>query len=125
MSDRDLESLFTGQRCTCGHLHGMHRGQDHHSHPGECMVVKCGCYKFEVQEDTPRTEYQPQHARTIVDFAIATSPRVEGLAELVRQRIRDGWQPYGTMIYVIGGEFCQPVVRYEQQPEEITLCPVD
>ena len=52
----------------------------------------------------------------IEDYQLVDADSAEQLEELIRQKIKHGWQPFGPPFYG-GGMFLQGLVRYEENYE--------
>jgi hypothetical protein len=49
----------------------------------------------------------------IQDYKVCVAPHPEEFEKMVKTAIREGWQPYGTMIYT-GVAYAQAMVRFAE-----------
>lgn len=53
----------------------------------------------------------------IIAYNIVSSTSAEKLAELVTQKISEGWQPHGTLVHqgnALSGSYSQAVIRHAE-----------
>jgi hypothetical protein len=57
----------------------------------------------------------------IVDYDIISGGR-ESVAETVKEKIKEGWQPHGSLTFSVSSAiYVQPIVMYDDMPTDVKV----